>query len=44
MLGIQQPKDTFVVCKRALAETDKVAQKNDEFPESMKPIRAQLTY
>ena len=33
MLGIQQPTDTLVVCKRALAEIDKLAQNNDEFPD-----------
>jgi hypothetical protein len=32
-LGIQQPTDALVVCKRALAETDKLAQNNDEFPD-----------
>ncbi len=33
MLGIQKPEDSLVVCKRALAEIDKLAQNNDEFPD-----------
>jgi len=36
MLGIQQPKDSLVVCKRALTKIDKLAQKNDQFPDESK--------
>ncbi len=35
MLGIQQPKDTLVVCKRALTKIDKLAQKTVQFPENI---------
>jgi hypothetical protein len=33
MLGIQKPKDTLVVCKRALTKIDKLAQKTTKFPD-----------
>jgi len=36
MLGIQKPKDSLVVCKRALTKIDKLAQKNEQFPDRAK--------
>jgi len=43
MLGIQQPTDSLVVCKRALAEIDKLAQNNDQFPALYNAILKKLT-